>query len=90
MSRTRTPTQVAPVSAETSREDWWHMLPLRERERAIGVAGMARERASMPLATFSDVERERVRLAIQCHLTQMEMVMRCMAASNTNLQGYLH
>jgi len=82
--------QPAPVSAETNREDWWHMLPLRERERAIGVAGLARERAAMPLATFSDIERERVRLAIQCHLTQMEMVMRCMAASNTNVQGMLH
>jgi hypothetical protein len=77
-------------AAEMNREHWWHLLPLRDRERAVGVAGMPRERAALPLATFNDADRERVRLALAVHLGQMEMIARCMAAHNTNRTGYLH
>jgi hypothetical protein len=77
-------------AAEMNREQWWHMLPLHDRERAVGVAGMPRERALLPLATFNDADRERVRLALAAHIGQMEMIARCMAAHNTNRQGWLH
>ena len=77
-------------SAEMNREQWWHMLPLRDRQRAVSVAGMPIERASLPLATFNDADRERVRIALARHVTEMEMIAQCMAASNTNVQGYLH
>lgn len=82
--------QGAAGAAEMNREQWWHMLPLRERQRALAVAGLPIERASMPLATFSDGDRERIRVAIGGHLAQMQLVAQCMAASNTNAQGYLH
>jgi hypothetical protein len=81
---------LAAGAAEMHREDWWAMLPLRDRERAVGVAGMPRERAAMPLATFNDQDRERVRLALAAHIAQMEIIARCMAAANTNVQGWLH
>jgi hypothetical protein len=77
-------------AAEMNREHWWHMLPIRERERAMGVAGLARERAAMPLATFTDAERARVRSAIQSHVMNMELIAQCMHAHNTNVQGWLH
>ena len=77
-------------AAETNREEWWHLLPLRERERAVGVAGMPRERAALPLATFNDQDRERVRLALAAHIAQMGLIVQCMAAHNTNRAGYLH
>jgi hypothetical protein len=77
-------------AAESHRGDWWAMLPLRDRQRAVGVAGMPAERAAMPLATFTDAEREHVRLAISVHVTKMQVIAQCMAASNTNVQGWLH
>ena len=77
-------------AAEMNREQWWNMLPAVERERAVGVAGMSRERAYMPLASFSDADRARIRAAIFSHVTNMELIARCMAPSNTNVQGYLH
>lgn len=77
-------------AAEMNREQWWHMLPLVERERAVGVAGMPRERAHLPLATFNDQDRERVRLALAAHIAQMGVIVQCMAAQNTNRAGYLH
>ena len=76
--------------AEMNREQWWHMLPAVERERAVGVAGMPRERAYLPLATFNDQDRERVRLALAAHIAQMGLIVQCMAAHNTNRAGYLH
>jgi hypothetical protein len=81
---------LAAGAAEMNREEWWHLLPLRDRERAVGVAGMPRERAALPLATFNDQDRERVRLALAAHIAQMEAIARCMAAHNTNVQGWLH
>jgi hypothetical protein len=77
-------------AAETNREQWWHMLPLHERERALMVAGLPAFRAALPLATFSDTERERIRLAIAVHIGQMQLIDKCMAAHNTGLQGWLH
>jgi hypothetical protein len=77
-------------AAEMNREQWWHMLPLRERQRAVAVAGMPVERAALPLATFNDADRERVRLALAMHVTQMELIVQCLAPSNTNAQGWLH
>jgi hypothetical protein len=77
-------------SAEMNREQWWHMLPLIDRQRAVGLAGMPKERASMPLATFTDAERERVRVVIARHVATMELVAQCMQAHNTTVQGYLH
>jgi len=82
--------QDAVGTAEMNREQWWQTLPLRDRQRAVGVAGMAMERAAMPLSTFTDAEREQVRLAISVHVTKMQVIAQCMAASNTNVQGWLH
>ena len=83
-------TQDAAGAAETARETMWHLLPLRDRQRALSVAGLPVERAAMPMATFTDAERERVRGAIAVHVTRMELAAQCMHASNTNVQGYLH
>jgi hypothetical protein len=77
-------------AAEMNREQWWHMLPIRERQRALSVAGINPARAGLPLATFSDDERALVRAAIQNHVTMMELIGRCMCASNTNVHGFLH
>ncbi|WP_322400359.1 hypothetical protein [Massilia luteola] len=95
--KTLTPKEAAALArlddvgaAEINREEWWHLLPLRERERAVGVAGMPRERAGLPLATFNDQDRERVRLALAAHIAQMRLIVQCMAAHNTNRAGYLH
>jgi len=82
--------QDAAGAAEMNREHWWHMLNLRDRERAMALAGMPKERASLPLATFNDADRERVRLALSTHMAQMELITRCMAAHNTNVAGWLH
>ena len=82
--------QDAAGAAEMNREQWWHMLPLRDRQRAVCVAGMPIERAALPLATFNDADRERVRVALARHVTEMELIAQCMAASNTNVQGFLH
>lgn len=76
-------------AAEMNREQWWHRVPLKERERAMGVAGMQRERALLPVGVFSDEERARVRSALQWHIAQMELIMRCMEASNTTADGFL-
>jgi hypothetical protein len=95
--KTPTPKEAAALArlddagaAEMNREHWWHMLPLKDRQRAVGVAGMPIERAALPLATFNDADRERVRLALAMHVTQMELIAQCMAASNTDKQGWLH
>lgn len=77
-------------AAEMNREQWWHMLPVQERRRALGLARIDPERAVQPLSTFSDAERERVRAAIHAHVTNMELLARCMCASNTNVNGWLH
>jgi hypothetical protein len=81
---------LAAGAAEMNREQWWHMLPLRERQRALNVAGLEPKRAAMPLATFTDTERERVRLALSGHITQMQLIVQCMYAHNTNVEGWLH
>lgn len=81
---------LAAGSAEMNREQWWHMLPMRERERALSVAGINPARAAQPLATFTDTERERVRLCIGAHIAQMQLVAQVMAAHNTNVAGLLH
>lgn len=77
-------------AAEMNREQWWHMLPMRERQRALSVAGINPARATNPVATFSDDERALIRAAIQNHVTMMELIGRCMCASNTNVHGFLH
>jgi hypothetical protein len=82
--------QDAAGAAETNRDQWWNLLPMQERVRAMALAGMPKERASLPLSTFNDADRERVRLALSGHIAQMELIIRCMAAHNTNAQGYLH
>jgi len=76
--------------AETNREQWWHMLPLQERERAMGVAGLTREHAHWPMAKFSEAERERVRLAIAAHVSSMEIIARCMAPAWSTATGWMH
>jgi len=77
-------------AAEMNREQWWHMLPIKDRQRALSIAGLDPARVVQPLATFSDADRERVRAAIFSHVTNMELIARCMCASNTNVHGWLH
>jgi hypothetical protein len=91
----KTPTRreaaaLAAGAAEMNREEWWHVLPLRERQRALSVAGIQPDRACQPLATFTDAERERVRLALSGHIAQMQLVAQCMAAHNTSVEGWMH
>ncbi|MGZ8301225.1 MAG: hypothetical protein ACXW2U_00825 [Telluria sp.] len=64
---------------ERSRSDWWELLPLRDRQRAMGVAGMTKEQAAQPLASFTDAERRQIALAISQHCGQMELVAQCMS-----------
>jgi len=77
-------------TAEVNREEWWHRIDLRDRQRAVGVAGLQKERASMPLATFADDERAHIRAALGVHVMQMELIAKCFNPSNTNVFGYLH
>lgn len=77
-------------AAETNREEWWHRIALRDRQRAVGVAGLPKERASDPIASFSDAERAHMRAALGVHVMQMELIAKCFNASNTNTFGYLH
>jgi hypothetical protein len=85
------PAKVDPVAnAEATRWHLWEVVSLVDRQRAVGVAGMAKERASAPIASFSDAERERVRAALCVHIAQMEFIARCMAPAKTTLQGFLH
>lgn len=81
---------LAAGAAEMNREHWWHLLPLRERTRALNVAGLDPKRAALPLATFTDTERERVRLALTGHIMQMELIIKCMFPHNTNVEGWMH
>lgn len=83
--------QTDPIgAAELNREQWWHMLPLRERKRALTVAGLDPKRAVQPMATFNDDERALVRATIQTHVTHMQLIAQCMCAHNTNVHGFLH
>lgn len=66
------------------------MLPLVERQRAVSVAGLDKARAIMPVASFSDAERARIRFALEAHMMNMGLILRCMAPSNTNEHGFLH
>jgi hypothetical protein len=77
-------------AAEQNRADWWQIIDLRDRQRAVGVAGLPKERANDPIASFSDEERSHIRAAIRNHVSQMELIARCFDASNTNVMGYLH
>ena len=76
--------------AETNREQWWHMLPLNERERAMGLAGLTREHAHWPIAKFSEADRERVRMAVARHVMSMELIARCMAPAWSTTTGWIH
>lgn len=76
--------------AETTREEVWHSMGLRERVRAVAVAGLPAERASDPIASFTDAERAHMRAAIGVHVSRMELAAKCFESSNTNRAGYLH
>ena len=76
--------------AETNRADWWTVIPLSDRLRAMGVAGLTKERASAPFASFTNGERELIRVSLSIHISRMETIMRCMNDSNTNAFGWLH
>lgn len=80
----------AAADGEEFRENVWHAMPIHERQRAVALARLPSERAAMPLASFNDHERERIRAAVSNHVAQMEMVMRLMVGVNTNRAGYLH
>lgn len=78
------------ASAETTRWHLWECVSLTDRQRAVGVAGLSKDRASAPLASFSDAERAAVRAALSAHMGRMEFIAQIMAASNTARNGYLH
>ncbi|MBV6324374.1 hypothetical protein [Duganella violaceipulchra] len=77
-------------NAEDNRANWWEAIPLRDRQRAVGVAGLGKECADLALSDFNDTDREHIRLAIGQHIATMELIQRCMAGRSTNVQGYLH
>lgn len=78
------------VAAEKNRSDWWQLIDLLDRQRAVCVAGLPKGRAADPIASFSDSERARIKIAISMHVSRMELIARCFEASNTNVDGYLH
>lgn len=78
------------AAAEKNRADWWQILDLFDRQRALCVAGLQKKRAADPLASFSDAERARIKAAIALHVSRMELIARCFEASNTNVDGLLH
>jgi len=75
---------------EENRETLWAVIDIRDRERAVGVAGMKRERAAMPLSSFSDAERAQVAVALAVHASRMEAVAVCMQPAGTKVRGWLH
>lgn len=78
------------ASAEQTRWSLWEAVSLVDRQRAVGVAGLEKHRASMPLASFTNEERTRVAFALAVHCSRMEMIAKLMQANNTNIAGYLH
>lgn len=80
----------AVANGEQTRWAAWEAVSLVDRQRAVGVAGLPKERASDPLAAFTDDERARIRVALYNHVARMEFIMQCMNASNTSAQGWLH
>lgn len=78
------------ADGEVTRWAAWEAVSPTDRLRAIGVAGLPRERASDPAASFTDAERAQIRGALAAHIGRMEFVIECMNASNTTRQGYLH
>jgi hypothetical protein len=78
------------ADAEVTRWAAWEAVSPNDRLRAIGVAGLPRERASDPAASFTDAERAQIRTALAAHIGRMEFVIQCMNPSNTTRQGYLH
>lgn len=79
----------AVAAAEKKRSDWWQLIDLLDRQRALCVAGLPRARATDTLASFSDSERAGIKLAISVHLSRMELIARCFDPSNTSVDGYL-
>lgn len=77
-------------SAENRREQWWHLMPVLDRQRAMSLAGLDQSRAILPLATFTDVERTQLRLAIEAHVHRMGLIAQALQPRNTNIHGYLH
>ncbi len=67
--------------ANQARADLWAMLPLRERERACGVAGLTKAHAALPLDQFTDREREQMYHGIAVHVGHMELIAQCMSAA---------
>ena len=76
--------------AENRREQWWHLMPVLDRQRAMSLAGLDQGRAILPLATFTDAERTALRLAIEAHVHRMGLIAQALHARNTNVHGYLH
>ena len=78
------------ADAEVTRWAAWESVSPADRMRAIGVSGLARERASDPIASFTDAERATIREALAVHISHMEFIIQCMNGSNTTRLGYLH
>jgi hypothetical protein len=78
------------ADAELTRWAAWEAVSPNDRLRAIGVAGLPRERASDPAASFTDAERAQIRMALSVHIGRMQFVIECMNGSNTTRHGYLH
>lgn len=80
----------AVADGELSRWELWEAIDPISRMRAIGVAGLPKDRASNSMAQFTDDERARIRAALLVHVSRMEFIVKLMTASNTTRQGYLH
>lgn len=78
------------AEAELMRWAVWDSVSHIDRLRAIGVAGLPRERATDPAASFTEAEREKIRMALAAHIGRMQVIIQCMNGANTTRQGYLH
>jgi hypothetical protein len=78
------------ADAELTRWTMWEAIAPIDRARALSLAGMPKERAVQPLASFTDDERARIRTAVEIHLSRMAVIVQCLNASNTTRAGFLH
>ena len=82
--------KVADQGGEVTRWAAWEAVSPNDRMRAIGLAGFPRNRASDPIASFTDAERATIREALAVHISHMEFIIQCMNGANTTRLGYLH
>ena len=76
-------------AAEATRATIWGLLPPKDRQRAASLGGLDNARGLAALETFTDAERARIVFALEVHIHHMQMVVKCMASSQADKDGYI-